>query len=271
MKSARLFHSVVGGFLVLAMCSPSFGGTFTLADGNLEASIDTTVLGEPTGMSDFLVNGTDQLAEQWYWFRIGSGPEASVSTLPVDFEQVIDTDFSGENETFFVRYLGDGFKIEIRYILQGEAPGSNEAGISEQIGIYNTGDTALDFHFFQYTNFDLGGTSGGDTVEFTDDNVVEQLEDAIRIETAVTPDPTHHEAAIVPAIRTSLEDGVATTLADTDNAGPGDGAWAFQWDFSLNPGKAYLISEIKTVTVPEPGTIGLLLLGGLAAVRRKRR
>jgi hypothetical protein len=70
-----------------------------------------------------------------------------------------------------------------------------------------------------------------------------------------------------------LQDNSATTPDDTpgfgNSTGGGNVRWAFQWDFTLQPGGAFLFSKDKGISpVPEPGA--LLLLGtGLLLVARK--
>ena len=61
--------------------------------------------------------------------------------------------------------------------------------MSEQISITNLLDSPLDFHFFQYADFDL---SAADTAFFTNANAVDQIGGGLRLsETVVTPVPSH--------------------------------------------------------------------------------
>jgi hypothetical protein len=90
-------------------------------------------------------------------------------------------------------------------------------------------------------------------------------------ESVLVPQSSHHEVAYYDTTLYALNDGLPTTLSDLD--GPltdGDLTWAFQWDFSLAPGKTFLISKDKLIT-PEPATLGVLIAVGGVLLRRRRR
>jgi hypothetical protein len=135
----------------------------------------------------------------------------------------------------------------------------------------------LEFHFFQYCDLDLAGTAMDSSVEISGGNTAAQSDYsygyyAIESETVDTPRPSHHQAAYYPTILNSLNDDSPTTLTDANGPiGPGDLNWAFQWAFNIAPGSSVIISKDKTIVVPEPATMGLLALGGLALMRRRGR
>lgn len=245
----------------------------TVNDLNTTVQVDTS---SSSGMYNWIVDGTDQLAQQWFWYRVGSvGPEAAISTLTA----AAGTGQLGRN--IQINYTGVGFTIEVSYLVTGGTAGSGTSDVAETIRIINTSGQLLDFHFFQYSDFDLCGTSAGDTVSFVNANTVDQTDvtGCHLSETVVVPDATHREAGIFPNTLNKLNDGVATTLVDNAGAGPGDGTWAFQWDFTLaasGQGSSFIISKDKHLapTVPEPASLLLFgsgLLGGLRAVRRRRK
>jgi hypothetical protein len=253
---------------------PSFAGIFTLVDDNSSMTFNTASSGNA---SDWVIDGVDQLSRQAFWFRIGNTAEQSVHALPIAFESATNTNVDPNLDTLFVRYLGAGFQIDIRYSLDGGLPGSLASDMAEQISISNTGASPLDFHFFQFNDFDLSGTSSGDSAVFTNANAVQQFEGAMRLsETVVTPVPSHREIDFHPNTLAKLADALPTTLSDTPGtsivAGPGDLTWAFQWDFVLPVGGTYQISKDKHMSgVPEPTGAVLMLIGiGLAMVRRIR-
>jgi hypothetical protein len=261
-----LFHSM-----------PRFasGALITLIDDNSSMAIDPDTA---SNAAHWVVDGVDHLARQAFWYRIGNAAEQSVHSLAIGSQIASDTNFDPDLDTLFVRYLGAGFHIDVHYSLDGGLPGSRASDMAEQISISNTGASPLDFHFFQYNDFDLNDSNSGDSAVFTNENAVRQFEGAVSLsETVVTPAASHREIASYPLTLGKLTDAAPTTLSDTPPigtvAGPGDLTWAFQWDFLLQPGRTYQISKDKHLSgVPEP-TAAVVLgigLGLLTAVRRRR-
>jgi hypothetical protein len=254
----------------------SVGAIFNLVDGNSSALFDTST---QANNYRWFVNGVNQLSQQAFWYRVGNvGPEVTVHGLPIGAQGTTDPNFDGNPNALYVRYNGAGFQIETQYVLDGGLLGSNSADMSEQISITNTSAAPLDFHFFQYANFDLQNTAGGDTAVFTNPNTVDQNEGVIRLtETVVTPVPSHREIAFFNTTLAKLADGVATTLTDAPPygtvLGPGDMTWSYQWDIVIPPNATFQISKDKNLNaIPEPAAIALLGigLGWLLAARRGR-
>ena len=179
--------------------------------------------------------------------------------------------------------------VEIDYSLKGGSlppPSFNTfdevSDIGETITLFNRSATALDLHFFQYSDFDLWGTLGGDVVALSRNsltglfNQVDQTKDFGALsETVVTPGATHGEAGFFNQTLSRLNDANPTTLNDnTGPIGPGDVTWALEWDLSLAPGESYIISKDKhldLVLTPEPSASLLLPLGLLVGFWRPYR
>ena len=286
MKTVREFRSCSGRarstvlvcFLtcicVTAFVAPTEADVFTLLDDNSEVGIDTE---SSDGVFSWLVDGVDHLYQQWFWYRVGSGvAEASIDTLPIGVEGTTDTDLDGDDDTLFVSFLGAGFEIEVRYILDGGSAGSGASDLAEQISIVNTSGGAIDMHFFQYSDFDLDEDADGDTVVFTNANAVAQSNGATAMtETVVTPVSSHHEGGIYPDTLDKLEDGFVDDLDDTPGIGvplgPDDVTWAYQWDVSIPSGGTFQISKDKNlIAIPEPSTLLLVLLGLTIIAARTR-
>ncbi len=269
------------GVVTRAILSAAFVASFgasaqivTLSDGNSQAHVN---VGSQAGMYNWIVDGQDQLAQQWFWFRVGStGPERSVDSLGVPTISTIPN-------LLQTTWTANDFTMRISYLLTGGATGSGVSDISETIRIDNTTSAPLEFHFFQYSDFDLLNTMGADRVELGrnlqggfDQALVWKGNSVMRewwSDTGVTPGASHGEVGFYGQTLSRLNDGLPTTLNDDAGPiGPGDVTWAFQWDLTIAPGKSAIISKDKSLVVPEPTSISLMVCGLLyLGLRRARR
>jgi hypothetical protein len=242
----------------------------TVSDGNSSFTVDDA---SAAGMHTWIVDGVDQMFQQWFWYRIGSvGGEHSIDDLSAAVSTV-----SEDLNVVRIVYSSGGLTIRTQYTLQGGANGSQQSDIAESITITNETGAALDFHFFQYSDFDLCGAIGGQTVTFVNANTVDQTGGGCNLsETVVTPAASHHQASGFNSLVAALEDGSPTILSDNAGFGPGDATWAFQWDVLIANGGSFQISKDKNLraAIPEPASLFLLgsgLLGGLKTLRRRNK
>ena len=255
--------------VVACAAGSSARASIILSDFNSTIVFDQDMSGDITGMSNWVVDGVDQLALQWFWFRVGpAGPE-----LPL---HALDQTINAQAGRFLdVTYAdpGGAFAIDLVFRLQGGTVGSQLSDLAEQIRVRNTGQSDLDFHLFQYTDFDICGTASDDTVLLDGYKKASVFgsQDTFA-ETVLTPAASRREAGIYSATLNKLNDGDADSLSNA--AGPlanVNATWALQWDRKLAPGGSFLISENTTIQVPEPTTLFLLTLGGVAMGWRRRR
>lgn len=278
MKSTTWFEPsafVRLGLFVLAIClSGQFAphtvaALITLDDENSEVDFDTT---SSSNAYNWRVDGQDQLFQQAFWYRVGNGPEQSLHSLPIGFQLASNTNSDPGLDTLNVVYNGPGYNIEVSYRLEGGVAGSGASDMGEQIRITNNSGAPLDFHFFQYSDFEILGTAGNDSAVFVNANTVRQYEGLISLqETVATPAASRREINFFDTTRAKLEDGVATTLNNLPpigvDFGPGDMTWAFQWDKVIPAsgfGRTFVISKDKRLNVvPEPTTVAMLAIAGL--------
>jgi hypothetical protein len=258
-----------------------------LKDLNSTVNINT---GSDQGMFDWIVDSVDQLKRQWFWYRTGNGDfESPINTL---IQKSIETSrvplFNQPDDNRLKVVYGDQadtFEISVTITLTGGNPGDQTSTISEDIRIKNLSNAPLSFSFFQMTDFDVLGTTAGDTVSIVNPNfnTARQTEGIGNISDAVvTPAPTHFTVGEAAAILAALNDASVTVL--DDNAGPvtpADAAWAYEWDRVLAPigqlGNTLQISLKKTVSytdnpqIPEPTAAALMGLAGMALLRRRSR
>lgn len=239
----------------------------TLSDGNALADIS---VGTQAGMFNWSIAGQDQINQQWFWFRTGANPEAPINTISAPAV----TTYNG-TRGLQTTYGNSQFSIRIDYLISGGLLGGTKSIIAEEITINNFGITPLPFHFFQYSDFNLGGGIGGDSVVIGAPNiatglynVVDQFKPGIAFQEAVvTPGANRAEVSLVPGTLNKLNDGNIDNLSNiTGPVGPGNVTWAFQWDFLIAPNSSEVISKNKYIqlnAIPEPTSLALVGLAGL--------
>lgn len=249
--------------LLVALCLTPLASAdpIVLSSGNSTALIDPT---SDAGIYQWLIDGRSFLFQQWFWYRIGSANDGaldkSIDTISAPLVQQLSPAIVD------LTYSNAEVSVSVLYILEGGLPGSATADIAETITINNIGRSNLDFHFFQYSDFDLGGTPLDDTVQLMNANTVRQTDPSSNLaETVATPPPNRYELNFFANTLTKLNT-TGADLASLNNGvpaslGPGDVTWAFQWDQVISPGHSLIISKDKHAEfVPEPGT--MLLFGG---------
>jgi len=276
MKAVHTLFALGLAGLFLAAAMPATGGpvvVYNLMDDNSSISVDT---GGGAGINTWTVDAITHLETQWFWYRTGTmTDEASISTLALTTTGATDSNFDGNAETAYMKYTDAvaGFTVELRASLDGGAAGTGNSTLAEQITIKNTGAANLTFHFFQYTDFNLGGTPNDDTIQIvgTLPDSIFQSDAKYDGDTVVVPKADAYEAGGAAALLNLFGDGLPTTLANVATAGPGnDVAWALQWDRVIQPGKTFQIVIGKAIA-PEPATMAMLVLGGAGLFLTKRR
>jgi hypothetical protein len=269
---AAAFLLLAGVPLGVASAAP-----VVLTDGNSSVTIDPT---DALNHTDWLVDGVDQLAQQTFFYRIGNGPELNVNSL------VVMGQASNAN-TLSVQYgLSEDFSffsITMTYTLNGGGPGSGSSDLLVDIEIASHNEVPIDFHFWQYSDFDLNATALDTLVQASGSpgiNTVSQSDSGVALqELVISSMPgaiSHHEVGFFADTLIKLIDGDADTLNDVGGPlGPGDLTWALQWDFTLQPEDSFFITKdllltLTPPTIPSPSAAAFGLLG-LALYRRFRR
>ncbi len=278
MKKNTVSKWLVLGSLLAALNHASQAQVVILNHNNSSAAIDT---GSSAGMFNWTVDGQNLLAQQWFWYRVGLNAEAPINTISAP------TITTPDARTLYTSYDNASYSVRVDYRLTGFTTGSGFSDIAETITILNKTAAPLDFHFFQYSDFNLA-LPLGDQVAISANanplspyfglyNTATQVSPFVGLtETVVTPGANHGEAAAFGVTLAKLNNGVADNLSDVNGpVGPGNVTWAFQWDFLIPAYSSLGISKDKLLQValiPEPTSLTLAALGAVGLmIRRKSR
>ena len=259
-------------FLTVAACAatlmitPCANAALTVTHGNSSVTVDPL---SQAGMNNWTVDGVNQMYQQWFWYRIGAtGPESAINTISAP---TVATAAGRQIETM---YSNATLSVDVLYSLTGGTAGSHTSDVAETIAIVNNSASAFTIHFFQYSDFDLNGTLGGQTATFVSPNAFQQTGPAggaVMTETVTTPAPSTHEANTYANTLNSLNDANPTTLTGANSA-TGDATWAFGWDQTIAAGGTFIISKDKNIRAAVPEPASMMMLGGvMLLISRKLR
>ena len=250
----------------LLVASPAMG--VTMVDRNSTVVVDPD---SANGINSWTVDGIDHMFQQWFWYRIGpDGPESSIDTLGAVAVGSADIDGHPGDELLSLTYTGAGetagITLNVLLTLSGGLPGSGASDLAEIITIDNTSGGSVNFHLFQYADFDLGGYEypDDDTVRLVNANTVLQTDGGggLTVSETIASTPSRYEVGLFSTTLDKLTDGVATTLSNDPGPYTGDATWAFQWDFTIGNNGSVQISKDKNLQlIPEPVTLAGLFLG----------
>jgi PEP-CTERM motif len=283
----RLVGSVLPLALLCAMIPEASGQTYNISNGNSVVSVNATPSAN-AGMFNYSVNAVNQAVDQWFWYRAGSmSSQSSIDTIGAL------TATQSDARDLSLTYSGSQYSATVVYKLTGGSAGSGQSGLNEGITFLNTSSANLTLSFFDYANFQLGGTPSGQTLQFKSSSIppplhygsFTQTAGPLSLTTQITGgigggspgavNPSHIEAANYNQTLTELNSGTPITLDDNPGPVSGNVTGTFEWDVTLAPGTSLTLSSLINITsVPEPSSLMLLALGlgiGAALSRRAKR
>jgi hypothetical protein len=267
--ASRLARFVGSGLVLLLLGTiiiPNASGQiFGLTNGNSIVGVSAST---PAGMFNYAVDGVNQVNNQWFYYRAGSmTSEASIDSIGTL------TAVQSDARDLSLTYSAAGYSARVVYSLVGGSSGSGQSGLNETITFINNSATSdLTLSFFDYSNFQLGGTPTGQTLQFGTSvipppvhyNSFTQTAGSLSLTSKLISitSPTHIEAALYNQTLASLTDNAPTTLDDNPGPVSGDVTGTFEWDVDLAPDASLTISQLVDITpIPEPSSALLLALG----------
>jgi hypothetical protein len=243
----------------------AYAASFTLTDGNSSVQLDPA---SSAGMTNWTVDGTSLLTQQWFWYRVGpAGGELPINTLSGPVVSQPDA------ASLITTYTKPGqFSVQAVYSLVGGATLSGTSDLAEQIKIQNLTGAPLDMHFFQYAFFtDAGSIQLGKNVQGLYNEALVSggpIQITENVDSAISPGANHGETEPFNVTLTKLNDLLPTQLADVNFQPQGTNTWAFEWDRVINANGTLIISKDLNVEgvvpAPEPPAWSLVSVGLLA-------
>jgi hypothetical protein len=270
-KTAFLF-SVVFCLLTAMSIWQSRAATYTLSDANSSVIFDSA----SGNLSSWSVDGQNQLAVQNFWYRIGAGNSVALSTLGTTTVTPIDA------SSLKVTYASAQVSVSVSYFLTGTQTGNGQSDIYESIKMSSLAGP-LNFHLFQFSDFNLQGTPGGDAAYMNTDagsgliSGVNQSKGTVTYTVAATGIGPYANLGQVDASSpgtlpvAGTANGLNGVIGQPSAITGPNVSWSLQWDFpNLNQ---QLISEdnfLNTTLVPEPSILAFITLGLVGFALRKR-
>jgi hypothetical protein len=268
--------------LMLTMSAlPSWGTEIpvTLTDQNSVIQVYSLT---DVGIGLWTVDGVSQLNRQSFFFRVGnatpSNPEQSLDTLTRTVSNPFDGNGDGNYDYLSQKFVQSGqFSVALTYNLTGGGSGSSDLGTS--IKIVNTSTQSLSFHFFQLSDFDLGGSGAQDTALAGKNlsglyNEVLQQNGNWSVDTVISPGTSQAQVDFHPNVSNLLTNSQGDDLNGAAGpVGPGNVEWGLEWSVTLAPNANLTISEDQNFQeqTPEPASLTLLAAGALALLRKRRK
>jgi hypothetical protein len=238
-------------------------GFITHGDARFEFASSTT-----QGLASFFPNGagtTDHLFQNWWWYRVSGAPSETPMTWPPTTQSYV-----GSTATLGGTGASGQFSWELEIELTDGA-GPSQAAVVEWMSITNNTADPLSLSLFNYADFDINGSAASDSATLISPTEME-ITDGADFARFAGVDADAWQVTPWSTLRGQLLDGGVTDLAGTGLPfGPGDFTGAFQWNLEIAAGDTVRVRENLYInqTVPEPASVCLLVLGGLAVLRRR--
>jgi len=275
----RFYQNTLIAILFAGTVVQSEASIYTI--GARDTSLQLDLAG---GVTQWTMDGVNQLNLQSFYYSVGSGPAASIYTIGLPSAPTITTNLSKTTVTLNTTYADPTISVGTQFQIQSSPVGTGKATLAQTLTINNLSSTPQVLHFYQYSDFDLEGVSGGQNVQFSSNGSGQQyqvvqtdstgrtLTGLISGVTGGTSAQSEVQAGLFDGTQFGLGSAISVTLDNTLTAGPGNVDYAYEWDATVAAGGSIIISEIQAV-VPEPSSVALVASGmvALALLHRRRQ
>jgi hypothetical protein len=258
----------------------------SVTDGGVTFAWTSFNSGGPAGTAnaDFTIGGgSDHIWESWWYFEITGGVETPFSNAPDSESYLGNYGIVSWNDIDGSGALAADLEVAVF------DPGGGGGQLFQELTIRNVTSTSVTFDIFHYSDFDAGGSAGGESATLTSSgpDIEMAISDGATLDNVpwVGYGADNFQVTTYAALLNQLNNGTSEDLDDSGLAFTnGDFTGAFEWiSETLAPGEertfltqfgynAPLLSPTAMPT-PEPGTGILMGLGliGLAYQARRAR
>ncbi|MBX3408269.1 MAG: hypothetical protein KF859_00105 [Phycisphaeraceae bacterium] len=295
MKNAKAFGIVALAGSALATVASAQLTSFQLDDGLFryaERSITGSAVrtGTGGGSADFgKASGAtavvdDYLFQNWWWYRGSNDTREFALSNQVSGVQLSPNSVALVYEEPVGGGTAPALRVSLVYTLNQIS--TTQAAVTINWNITNISMSTENVSFFAYTDWDVLGAGGDlysrllsfgydqiradDTTGGLPNGAFATNSADLRLPNAWQVGPFSGTGSPRTALTNTTVDSLNNAINGTN---PSDLAGAHQWDLTLRPGESAGGRYTKGYNydpIPTPGTVALLGLGGLAALRRRR-
>lgn len=268
-RIVRLFAPLL---ILTSLTIQSHAIPMNLADGGASVTIDPQ---SSTGLYDWHIDGRDYMKNSWFYVRVGSNPEQPISSLNLISAVTSDSNAFLDARPDILNLTYDDpagqYRLGVKIMLSGGLPGSARSDMTYDVAVLNTSAGSLDMSLIAYHDLDLS-ISNGDSISILNGNTSMQA-DANNLRTAqyAVLIPDAHQADSANTLLNTLNNIAPDNLNNQSSTPPGDVAFAYQWDFSLDPTMTFITGGTAHLEVPAPASITILAAAATLMLRRNRK
>lgn len=256
----------------LALASSAYGqaGTgFTISDGGtaffVGGATPTTAASGTSVSADLRATGatgTDHLFGNWWYYRLDG-----VNAREFRFNnQTGPTVVAGNTATRTFNF--PEFTCTLTYRITANSTSSATLTETLVINPLMSGNLSI----FNYADFFISGADAADTADLASTSMMD-IRDTVTgqvLNFGASPAATNFQVGPFGDITTLMGDADADNLTNANTTVPAgsDIGGGFQWAIPVAVGQP--ITIVESFTVPAPGALALMGLGGLLAARRRR-